>query len=149
MSACSVSTSFSHGLPPSGRHPGAEAVAGCENPNQSCDIDQHRIPPGEDVCSSGSLVSQKKRRRARNALSRRRPVSNWILQFQLLTTVQCVCHDDMTASQCRSSTEAASLLIVFREPGFCGIGIRKILEVIGIANRLAGVDVDPRRQIYL
>ena len=34
-------------------------------------------------------------------------------------------------------------MIVFREPGFCGIGIRKILEVIGIANRLAGVDVDP------
>jgi hypothetical protein len=25
------------------------------------------------------------------------PVSNWILQFQLLTTVQCLCHHDMTA----------------------------------------------------
>jgi hypothetical protein len=31
---CSVSTSFSHGLPPPGRDPGAQAVAGRENPNQ-------------------------------------------------------------------------------------------------------------------
>jgi hypothetical protein len=41
---------------------------------------------------------KKIRRRARNAVSRRRPVSNWILQFQPLTNVQCLCHRDMTTS---------------------------------------------------
>src|SRR6476659_6457130 len=51
-------------------------------------------------------LSQKIRRRARNALSRRRPVSNWILQFQSLITVQWLCHHDMTASQTRNSTDA-------------------------------------------
>ena len=45
---------------------------------------------------------KKKRRRARNALSRRRSVSNWILQFQLLNTLQSLCHHDMTALQIRS-----------------------------------------------
>jgi transposase len=40
---------------------------------------------------------KKIRRRARNALSRRRPVSSWILQFQPLITVQWLCHHDMTA----------------------------------------------------
>jgi len=43
-------------------------------------------------------VVAKIRRRARNTLSRRRPVSNWFLQFQLLTILQCLCHHDMTAS---------------------------------------------------
>jgi hypothetical protein len=40
--------------------------------------------------------SQKVRRRARNALSRRRPVLNWALQSQSLINVQWPCHDDMT-----------------------------------------------------
>jgi hypothetical protein len=47
-----------------------------ENPNQRSDIDQHRIPPDEDVYGSGSWVRKEKRRGARNSLSRRRPVSN-------------------------------------------------------------------------
>ena len=32
--------------------------------------------------------------------------------------------------------------VVFREPGFRGVGIREHLEVISVADLLAGVDID-------
>jgi hypothetical protein len=35
--------------------------------------------------------------------------------------------------------------IVFLEPSFGGVDIREDLEVIGVADLLAGVDVDPDR----
>jgi hypothetical protein len=48
---CSVSTSFSHGTPPFCRHPGAEAVASSENPNQGSYVDQHRVLPDTGRCN--------------------------------------------------------------------------------------------------
>jgi hypothetical protein len=36
-----------------------------------------------------------------------------------------------------------ALGIVFRKPGFRGVGIREDLEVIGVSDLLAGVDIDP------
>jgi hypothetical protein len=44
--------------------------------------------------------------------------------------------------------ESNAFRVVLLEPGFRGVGIREDLEVIDVANPLAGVDVDSRWSLF-
>jgi len=50
-------------------------------------------------------------------------------------------------SSCRRAyyfvLERHALGVIFRKPGLRGIGIREDLEVLGVSDLLAGVDIDP------
>jgi len=91
---CSVSASISDVAPPPSRDPGTQPVAGRENQKQDSSVHKHRVFSTRRAKSS----FQKIRRRARNLTSRRRPVSNWSLQYPVSCLMHHPCHTAVTAS---------------------------------------------------
>ena len=89
-----MSASISDVAPPPSRDPGTQPVAGRENQKQDSSVHKHRVFSRRRAKSS----FQKIRRRARNLTSRRRPVSNWSLQYPVSCLMHLPCHTAVTAS---------------------------------------------------